>query len=74
VKAYIVWSVMASDYARNVHLLTFSKTEAEKTIQAAFTEPTLSCGCCEGPSPAAILGIKEMFIEARDIHGDPDDE
>jgi hypothetical protein len=72
--AYIVWSVMASDHARMVHLLTFSKREAEGTITAAFTEPTLSCGCCEGPSPAAILGIKQMFIETRDIRGEPDKE
>lgn len=74
IKVYLVWAEL-DDGTRIVHAVKMSRRSADYLVRRAMTEEPEGCGCCYGPSPAQILGIKDLFVEERLADpGDPERE
>lgn len=61
---FLVWAEL-NDGTRIVHDVKLSRSSADFLVSRATREESASCGCCYELSPAAVLGIKHMYIEER---------
>lgn len=61
-KVFVIWARLR-DGSQHVHCAKLDEEMAERMISQAMRSETASCGCCENPSPAQVLGIESMWIE-----------